>query len=45
MKYYLSLVLILSGMSLYAQQNSISNTGKVGIGTTTPLDYLACEWW
>ena len=40
MKYYLCLLLLLSGAGSYAQTNVIGNTGKVGIGTTTPIDFL-----
>lgn len=40
MKYYLSLVFLLSGMYLHAQTNFVRDTGKVGIGTTTPSALL-----
>jgi hypothetical protein len=38
--YFLSLALLLSGVNGYAQMNVIGNTGKVGIGTTNPVDFL-----
>ncbi|WP_160716465.1 hypothetical protein [Chitinophaga solisilvae] len=40
MKYHLSLLLLLAGAGLKAQTNVIKETGKVGIGITTPSDYL-----
>lgn len=41
MKYYLSLLFLLSGLYLHAQQtNFVRDTGKVGIGTTTPTALL-----